>query len=176
MDIKNLYDNTDLSQAEIAKRLGISYKKVSKYVMENYSKDYRTNRNAKSYRRSKLGGNNPMTGKFGDKHPGYVGEVSDSKGYLMVLKPEWYTGRKRSKHVFSHHVVVCEGLQITEVPKGWCVHHCDFNPYNNDFGNLVLMSLTDHVRLHASLKGATTISKESTLKWVEAHGTPWYLA
>lgn len=176
MDIKNLYENTDLSQVEISKRLGISYKKVSKYITSNYSKEYRTSRNAMSYRRSKLGENNPMQGKYGKEHHNYKGLVSDNKGYLMVLKPEWYTGRKKSKHVFAHHISVCDGLGITEIPKGWCVHHCDEDPYNNDFDNLVLLSVPDHARLHAALRGATTISKESTLKWVEAHGTPYYLA
>ena len=31
----------------------------------------------------------------------------------------------------------------------------------------------DHVRLHRHFEGATTISKESTLKVVETHGTPF---
>ena len=91
----------------------------------------------------------------------------------MVLKPEWYTGRKKSKHVFVHHIVVCAALGLTEIPKGWVVHHCDENPMNNVFDNLVLMTMTDHGRLHKTLESATTISKESTLKWVEAHGTPF---
>lgn len=173
MDIKTLYENTDLTQREIADKLGISWKRVFLYIKKNYSKAYRIQRKARCYRKSKLGDKNPMFGQFGEAHHNYIGEVSDNKGYLMVLKPDWYTGRKRSKHVFSHHIVVCENLGITEIPAKWCVHHCDKNPYNNDFSNLVLMTLSDHVRLHASLEGATTISKESTLKWVEAHGTPF---
>lgn len=175
MDIKTLYENTDLSQTEISKRLSVPYKKVSKYITDNYTQEQRTSRNALSYRRSKLGDNNPMLGKFGKDHHNYKGLVSDNKGYLMVLKPDWYTGRRRSKHVFAHHVSICEELGISEIPKGWCVHHCDENTYNNTFDNLVLLSVSDHARLHSALKGATTISKESTLKWVEAHGTPYHL-
>ena len=174
MDIKSLYENTDLTQQEIADRLNIHWKKVFKYVKANYSAEYRKSRKARCYRKSKLGDKNPMCGKNGAEHHNYIGEVSDNKGYLMVLKPDWYTGRKRSKHVFTHHVVVCEALGITEIPKGWCVHHCDGNPYNNNFSNLIVVTLADHTRLHSVLvKGATTISKESTLKWVEAHGTPF---
>jgi hypothetical protein len=75
--------------------------------------------------------------------------------------------------VFVHSLVVCENLGLTEIPKGWVVHHCDINPYNNSFDNLVMITMSDHTRLHRYLAGATTISKESTLKWVEAHGTPW---
>ena len=174
MDIKTLYENTDLTQQEIADRLGIHWKRVFKWVKENYSSDYRKTRKARCYRKSKLGDLNPMKGKYGDQHHNFVGEVSDNKGYLMVVKPDWFTGRKKSKHVFVHHVVVCLALGITEIPKGYVVHHCDENPYNNDFGNLILITMGDHARLHKwLLKGATTISKESTAKWLEAHGTPY---
>lgn len=109
-----------------------------------------------------------MFGKSGLSHPRYQGIVSDNKGYWIVLKPDWYTGRKNSKHVFLHSVVVCENLGWTEIPKGYVVHHCDFDPSNNDFNNLVVLTVAEHMSLHAVLKGVTTISKESTLKWVEA--------
>lgn len=174
MDIKNLYENTDLTQQEIANRLDVPLKRVHKFVKDNYSTEYRKTRKARCYRKSKLGENNPMFGKFGEEHHNFVGEVSDNKGYLMVLKPDWYSGRKGSKHVFVHHVVVCLALGITAIPKGWAVHHCDEQPYNNDFDNLILVTLGDHARIHQwLLKGATTISKESTAKWLEAHGTPF---
>lgn len=174
MDIKTLYENTDLTQQEIADRLGIHWKKVFKWIKSNYSTEYRKERKARCYRKSKLGDKNPMCGKTGSLHHNFIGEVSDNKGYLMILKPDWYTGRRGSKHVFLHHVVVCLALGITAIPKGWCVHHCDENPYNNEFDNLILVTLRDHARIHSVLlKGATTISKESTAKWLEVHGTPF---
>ena len=173
MDIKYLYENTELTLQQIADRLGVSYKRVFSYVEKNYSKQHRTDRKRNSYRKSKLGTKNPMHGKFGEEHHNFVGVVSDNKGYLMVLKPGWFMGRRRSKHVFQHHVVVCESMGLLSIPAGWCVHHCDKNPHNNSFDNLVLLTVSDHIRLHNALAGATTISKESTLKWVEAHGTPW---
>lgn len=169
MGIKSLYENTELTMQDIASQLGLSYKVVFNYVKDNYSSAYRRNRKAKTYRNSKLGNKNPMRGKFREAHPRYIGVVSDNKGYLMALKPEWYTGRKKSKHVFVHHLVMCEHLGITEIPRGYCVHHCDFNPHNNDIGNLVLLTVGEHSALHAALAGATTISKGSTTKWLEAH-------
>lgn len=173
-NIKYLYENTELTLQGIADRTGSTYKRVFNWVKNNYSKEYRTNRKRVSYKNSKTGELNPMTGKYAEQHHNYKGIVSDNKGYLMVLKPEWYTGRKSSKHVFLHHVVVCEALGLTSVPAGWHVHHVDKDPYNNAFDNLVLMTASDHIRLHNSvLVGATTISKESTLKWVEAQGTPF---
>ena len=173
MDIKYLYENTELTQQQIAARLGIPWKRVFNFIKANYSTEYRKQRKAACYRNSKLGTSNPMHGKRGADHHYYKGVVSDCKGYLMELKPAWYTGRKGSKHVFQHHLVVCEHLGLTAVPAGWHVHHCDHDPYNNSFDNLVLLTASDHQRLHNALEGATTISKESTLKWVEAHGTPW---
>ncbi len=175
MGIKFLYERTELTQQQIANKLNIPLKHVHRYVKANYSKAYRKTRKAKCYRNSKLGVKNPMFGKMGQDHHNYVGVVSDNKGYLMILKPDWYTGRKNSKHVFLHHVVVCENLGITEIPKGWHVHYCDKNPLNNKFNNLVLILAGDHTRLHATiLCGATTrLIKSRTLKWVEAHGTPF---
>ena len=173
MDIKYLYENTELTQQQIADRLGIPFKRVFNFIKANYSTEYRKQRKAVSYRNSKLGTRNPMHGKCGMQHHNYEGVVGDCKGYLMELKPEWYTGRKGSKHVFQHHIVVCVHLGLTQIPAGWHVHHCDHDPHNNSFDNLVLLTAGDHNRLHHALKGATTISKESTLKWVEAHGTPW---
>lgn len=173
MDARFFIENTELTLGQIATRLGVGYKVVWN-VWKTYPAAFRKARKVRNYQRSKLGQNNPMHGKFGAAHHNFVGEVSDGRGYLMVLRPEWYTGRKRSKHVFAHHVVVCLGLGISSIPKGWCVHHCDEDPHNNDFSNLVLMTMADHTRLHQVMrKGATTTSKEGTLKWVEAHGTPF---
>lgn len=172
--VKFLYDSTQLTLQQIANRTGKTYKQVFNFVKCNYSRQHRTDRKRVSYRNSKTGELNPMRGKYAERHHNFVGLVSDNKGYLMVPKPEWYTGRKNSKHVFLHHVVVCAALGVTCVPRGWCVHHVDKDPMNNEVENLVMMTLSDHTRLHQTvLVGATTISKESTLKWVEAQGTPF---
>lgn len=171
MDMKELYETTELTVKEISDKLEVPYIRVFKWIHSTYTKEFIKERKSKCYRNSKLGDKNPMSGMVADKHHNFVGEVSDNKGYLMVLKPDWYTGRKGSKHVFSHSVSACVGLGITEIPKGWVVHHCDFDRYNNNFNNLVVLTMGDHTRLHRWLEGATTISKESTLKWVEAHGT-----
>lgn len=174
MDIKYLYETTELTMQQIATKLGLPYKRVFNYVKSNYSTAHRKARKSVCYRNSKMGSSNPSYGLSGENSRKYIGDVSDAKGYLMRIKPEWYTGRVGSKHVFVHHIVVCENMGLTAIPRGWCVHHVDMNPLNNEFDNLVLMTLGDHMSIHAVIRaGATTISKESTLKWVEAHGTPW---
>ena len=174
MNIKYLYENTDLTQKEIATRLGSTPKVVGTYIRKHYSSVSRKARHKRNVAKSKVGALNPMHGLVGDMHHRYIGTTPDGKGYMLVLKPLWYTGRKGSKHIFEHHAVVAEALGLTAIPKGWCVHHCDQVKMNNSFDNLVLLTLSDHSRLHQSvLDNATTISKESTLKWVETHGTPF---
>ncbi len=168
MDIKHYYENTQLTLQQIADTLGVGYKVVFNYVKRNYSSVYRKQRKVANYATSKQGNKNPMLGKMLDQHPRYKGVVSDGKGYLMVVKPVWYTGRKGSHHVFQHHVVVCEEEGLTQIPKGFVVHHCDGNPQNNDYDNLLLMLMEEHAAWHSSQEGATTISKESTAKWLEA--------
>jgi HNH endonuclease len=172
-DIKILYETTELTIQQIADATNHTFKQTFSYIARTYPRDLRVRRKKVCYRNSKLGSKNPAFGLRGEDSTSFIGAVSDNKGYLMVLKPIWYTGRANSKHVFEHHVVVCLALGISEIPKGWCVHHCNMITTDNCFDNLVLVLMSDHMRLHHYLAGATTISKESTLKWVEAHGTPW---
>lgn len=159
-EVRKLYEETDLTLQNIALETNISDSTLYRYISENYSIEYRRNRKKKCYRNSKLGSKNPMTGKTRELHPRYKGIVSDNKGYLMVLKPEWYTGRVNSKHVFYHSVVMCEALGLTEIPKGFCIHHVDSDPYNNDISNLCLLSTSAHSKLH-SRERASTIPKGS---------------
>lgn len=154
-NVKVLYETTELTIQEICDKCQISYWKVWDWIRDNYSKEFRKERKSKCYANSKLGDKNPMTGKIGNKHPGFVGEVSDGKGYIMELRPEWFTGRKGSKHIFKHHLVICEALGLTEIPAGFQVHHVDKNPTNNNLNNLALLTMSAHMRLHA-IERATT--------------------
>ena len=153
-EVKFLYETTELTIAQIAKTCNIPFYQVYKYIRNNYSLKYRDNRKSICYRNSKLGEKNPMLGNFLEQHPRYLGEISDNKGYLMKVKPHWYTGRKKSIHVFVHHIVVCEALGLTEIPKGYCVHHKDHNPLNNLIDNLELMTLSEHTKLHQQERNA----------------------
>lgn len=156
--MKELYENTEMTLQQIADELGISFSTILRYIHKEYSSEYQLERKRKTYRNSKLGNKNPQKGMTGEKAHQYIGDVSDGKGYLMRLKPNWYTGRKGCKHVFVHHLVICEALGLTEIPKGWCVHHVDEDKTNNDLVNLAFMTTSAHMRLH-QLEGATTRAK-----------------
>ena len=151
--LKYLYEQTCKTDAQIADELGISITWLYRgFLYKMYDRDYRKTRKQRSYQLSKQGDKNPMKGKFGESHPRYEERVSDGRGYMMVLKPDWYTGRKGSHHVFEHSVVMCKALGITEIPEGFIVHHIDGNPANNDISNLALMQMGAHTKLHQQLR------------------------
>lgn len=139
----------DLTIVEIGNVLNLSRAQVDWIVNKEFSVEYRKNRKRQSYRNSKLGSKNPSYGLKREM------SISDGKGYILVLRPDWYTGRRGSKHIFKHHEVMCKSLGITEIPKGWCVHHIDHDKTNNNLINLSLQTVPAHTRLH-QLERATT--------------------
>lgn len=165
--IKVALRTTNLTNSQIRIRVGCRGQLVSDSLKE-LGHAFSVDRKRRMYSLSKLGDKNPMKGKTGVDHHNFKGVIDDSKGYKLMLKPDWYTGRKGSKHIFLHSAVVCHFMKMTEIPAGYVVHHCDQNPHNNYFSNLVLLTLAEHAALHRLIEGATTISKESTSKWVEA--------
>lgn len=147
--LKELYENTTMTDVEIAKELGISTAWLYKgFLYKMYDRSYRKMRKQRNYQISKTGKKNPMKGKTGKKHHNYKERVSDGRGYWMILKPDWYTGRKGSNHIFEHSAVMCESLGITEIPEGFVVHHIDGDKKNNNINNLALMNMGAHTRLH----------------------------
>ncbi len=158
--IRELFETTSMTQEDIALAVGVTRAVVEKEIQRSYPADVRGCRKVACYQRSKVGPKNPMYGKRGDEHHSYKGEISDGYGYLMILKPAWYTGRKKSKHVFVHTLVMCEALGLTELPAGWSIHHIDGRKTNNGLYNLALLTNSAHMRLH-QLERATTIPQGS---------------
>jgi hypothetical protein len=150
--IKELYLNSSLTMEEIGHQCNCSFKVVFSVVKKTFSKEHRLARKQECYRASRLGEKNPMFGKIGAEHHNFKGRCADGKGYILVLKPEWYTGRRNSKHVFEHSVVMCEALGITEIPPGFVVHHIDHNRTNNKVHNLALLTIQAHGALHSGEK------------------------
>lgn len=162
--ICDLYANTDLSVHNIRKQVNMRYNRVKDVISANFSAEYIANRKHSEYAKSKLGEKNPMYGKFREENPRYKGIVSDGKGYLMCLKPDWYTGRKGTNHVFVHTIVMCEALGLTELPKGWVVHHINGDKYNNDINNLALLTNCAHSRIHTFQRNHCKVQRSEIIR------------
>lgn len=159
--ICNLYRNTNTPIADIVREVKLEYYVVNNILSEHFSEKFRADRKSKLYRNSKLGDKNPMKSLTDLDHPNFVGMVDDGNGYLMVTKPDWYTGRVGSDHVFAHSVVMAAHLGISEIPKGFVVHHIDGNKHNNDISNLALVSISGHGRWHSMLKNLCKVQRLS---------------
>lgn len=148
-----LIRDTGKTYQQIADELSISRKMVQTRATKNFSKYFLQARKKVNYAKSKLGSRNPYYKVTGSAHPGWRGgaPVPDGKGYLLVKKPVWFTGRARSTYIFQHHYVWCSRHGITEIPEGYVVHHKDGCKTNNDIGNLQLMTVADHTAHHQGM-------------------------
>jgi len=89
-----------------------------------------------------------IKGTNGNTYEGF-GIWYDRKGYPCI----WINGKSIKLHVYIWEI------HFGEKPKGHELHHKDFNKSNYLLGNLALMSLSDHSKLHAGWK-----SKDG--KWI----------
>ena len=156
-----LYANTHMRMQDIVKEAKLENYEVKQILNDNFSEEYQNRRKSKLYSLSKQGDKNRVKSRTGASHPRYKGLVDDGNGYLMVVKPEWYTGRPGSDYVFYHSVVVCEALGLTEIPKGFVVHHIDCDKHNNDISNLALMNVSGHGRIHALYRNLCKVQRLS---------------
>ena len=157
-----LYSTTSMTMKDICKEVKLPDYAVQKILSDNFSEKYRNERKAKLYRLSKRCENSPWFQKYvADSSQWVGGVVDDGNGYDMIKKPEWYTGRKGSDYVFLHTVVMCEHLGLTELPKGYVVHHIDGNKKNNTIDNLALMTVSGHSKLHSLMKNLCKVQRLS---------------
>lgn len=149
--ICSLYSCINATVQDIAKIVKLPYCSVQKFLDENCSKEFQDKRNAKLY----------LVSKSCEESCHEKDLIEDGNGYLMSVRPDWYTGRVGKRYVYQHTIVMCEHLGITELPKGMVVHHIDYNKKNNDISNLALLTAGAHAKLHAiernMCKGAETI-------------------
>ena len=72
--------------------------------------------------------------------------IFNGKKYYLEKSGKYYRYGKKRLHVdiYEYH--------YGEVPKGFHVHHIDFNPLNNSLENLVALSAGDHRKIHNAAK------------------------
>ena len=59
-------------------------------------------------------------------------------------------GRKRT--IILAKLVYMAGARIV-VPNGFEIHHLDFDRYNDEFENLVMLTIKDHLKIHRMFEG-----------------------
>jgi hypothetical protein len=69
-------------------------------------------------------------------------QSKNNYGYFIVGLSR--NGKVKNKYV---HILLFETF-IGEVPKGYDIHHKDFNQENNNFDNLIMMPKSEHSSLH----------------------------
>ena len=73
--------------------------------------------------------------------------------YKLMGQGKYYLSQSKNnegrKHAKGLHVAIWEFHNKKTVPKGYQIHHKDFNPYNNDISNLECISIKQHAKIHA---------------------------
>ena len=137
---------------DIAKKHGCSSWLVSEISRRNLTKEERKIRWTKLARLSKYGDKNPMYGKCGEKHHNHTKKEVRMMGYRTVFPPTWWKGTISKGRVYEHIIKWAEANGYDHLPKGHVIHHIDENIDNNSPENLVLMTISDHIKLHWQLR------------------------
>ena len=85
-----------------------------------------------------------------------------SKGYRYVYAPESPSANRSGSYkgyVLEHRLVMEKNLGRA-LNSGEHIHHKDFNTLNNTIDNLLLLTNSEHTRLHHLLKGHTVPKEE----------------
>ncbi|MEK6882366.1 MAG: hypothetical protein AABY22_22290 [Nanoarchaeota archaeon] len=83
-------------------------------------------------------------------------QVAHGKCKKMIVVSYNEHPRDERGMMFGRRIIIDLGLKIT---RKIIVHHIDENPINNSFGNLMIMSLSNHSRLHSFLREQWVINK-----------------
>jgi hypothetical protein len=95
-----------------------------------------------------------MKSMLGDKHPNWKGITMDSKGYVLIYRPDHPFATNRS-YVYEHRLIW--ELYNNAVLLPWSdVHHIDGDRQNNSIDNLEAMTHSHHMSLENELRKNAT--------------------
>ena len=82
-------------------------------------------------------------------NPNWKGGRHDHEGYITIYAPDHPKASR--KRVYEHQLVM-EKYLGRYLEEGEVVHHIDGNRKNNDINNLLLLTNSDHAKLHAIIR------------------------
>ena len=136
--LEYLYNVKNESLRKIAEYLGVTQNAVRRYF-KKYEIPFKETSYAKSI---------STTGKRSGNWKGE--KCITSHGYVSVYNPDHpHAGKK--KRVYEH-ILVMENHIGRYLEKGEVVHHINGNKSDNRIENLMLLTNSEHVKLHAKLK------------------------
>ena len=94
----------------------------------------------------------------------FLGKEYELVGKYYFEKNTTNKSRKKAKQL---HKAVWEHYHGQEVPRGYHIHHIDFNCLNNDINNLVCIEAKKHLSLHAKRNLSTPEKKEKNKKQLD---------
>jgi len=100
--------------------------------------------------------NNGMVYRNGNPVRLYERALFASKRYYFIVNDK-VNGVYKS-YRYDVHSLVFKLFSGQSIPKGFHIHHKDFNAKNNHINNLELLSPKDHKERHSSLKTKNHIS------------------
>ena len=158
--IEALYDYNK-TYTDIAKELQISKDVVYRIAHTKLTKEVLKERYSFFCTKTKLGNKNHMFGRMGLTHHNAKDKKIRVAGYKTVFAPSWFKGGTvKSGRVYEHILVWCEYFEQDQLPEGFVIHHLDLNKDNNDITNLVLLSISHHIKLHWEIRKVQRLSRK----------------
>jgi hypothetical protein len=90
---------------------------------------------------------NNNTIKFNELHKNNCSQLITSKGYRMIGDVFFGINKNGSCKRGKEHLLIWKEVN-GNIPKGYAVHHKDFNKLNNNIDNLELLSHKEHRKKH----------------------------
>lgn len=131
-----------LSIKQLADRYGLQFSEVKEFLVGQFNESIVEQVNSRALRE-------------GSEPTRFV------RGTKCVLKPDWWTGAKKSKYIPHYQVLWAQANNKTEVEPGYVVTPLDGDKHSEDPTNYVLMSRADATRHHNKLRQAKLKEKQN---------------